>query len=505
MALLTTLGSRLRQAFPQPSARSSRERGALSRGLARKETPAPWLEMATGSASGVLDILRGQQVAGYAGRWTVEPSEEIIRRSRVLATLCPYGQRFLSVCRNEALGPDGIQARLESSREQRRWDELTAMIGVRGESLAQFMSLALDAYLRDGEAFILLVNRDGLRLQLIDALQVDVHDGILYDADGAPVEYRISERVEARQPAYGSYSRGRHIRYPASQVIHLYRRQLPLQRRGVSQFMPAWEALGWLWQLEDRTMANVRQSAETLGFYELPPEMLTPDFVDEEVSPDSQYSEVSESKIRLKIPKTVEDTPLFPNGMAFRPIDLGRNFAYGPQLSALRRELLSSAAASLGVSYAALAGEYSGANYSSLRQGRLDDIAFYKGLQAVVIGAQERVYDAWLMGQGRGVREWVTPHFAAVDPQREAQVSSQEIKSGIRSRSEVIRARGGDPDVVFGELERESEIKGVGGQSNGGGRANAGGDAGERRDAGADAGGGEVGTGGTGEGRRDGT
>ena len=173
------------------------------------------------------------------------------------------------------------------------------------------MEQALAAYLRDGEAFILLVNRDGMKLQLVDAMNVDHANGITYDSVGAPVQYRIGYDV-----------------YPASQVIHLFRRLVPDQKRGLSAFVPAWEALGWLWQVEDRVIANIRQSAESLGFFELPENYYTPDFVDEQ-EPDagSDYSSVDEDKIRRKIPKVAGEYPFFPSGTKFQPIDLGRNFA----------------------------------------------------------------------------------------------------------------------------------------------------------------------------------
>ena len=446
-AMLANSKAALRRAFPVARGGGG---GRLAMFDAPPRSPAPWmlgLQDVAESAQGFLDILRARQgVGGYYDGRTLEPSVDIIRRSRILAVLCPYGQRFLGVCANEALGPGGIIPRLASTREQRRWDILSRSIGLRGESLASVMEQALTGYLRDGEVFILMVSVDGeLRLQLVDPMQVDPQTGIRVDGLGTPVEYTLGSTA-----------------YPARQVIHLFRRQVPDQMRGLSSFVPAWEALGWLWQVEDRTLANIRQTAETPGYFELPPDYIPSDIVDEDADA-SSYTAVDEAKIRRKIPKVSGEISIFPNGMRFNPIDLGRQFAYGSQFSALRRELLASAAAALGISYAALAGEYSNANYSSLRQGRLDDIAFYKRLQSVVISAQERVYEAWLDGGGRGVVEWTTPYFAAVDPQREVQVSAQEVKTGIRSRSEIIRARGGDPDEVFRELAAERELLGAGG------------------------------------------
>lgn len=392
------------------------------------------------SAQGFLAVLRGVASGDGYGSQTVAATELIVRSARRIAVLCPYGQRFLALCANEVLGANGIAPRFNSDAEAARWDDLAAAAGVAGEPLAQIIREALAGYLRDGEAFILLVNGGGLRLQLIDPLLIDIERGVEYSESGEPIAYLIDG-----------------VRHPASQIIHIYRRQMIGQRRGLSAFLPAFDAFNWLLDFESKVIANVRQSAETLGFFGLPESYVPGDLVDEDADA-SSYSQVDEMAIRRKLPRVAGEHPLMPFGMSFTSLELGRSFGYGPQFQMMRRELLANAAAGLGVSYASLAGDYSGANYSSLRQGRLDDIAYYRGLQSVAISVLDRIYKEWLGGAGAGVIEWVTPRFAAVDPQKEAAVSAQEVKWGLRSRSEIIRADGRDPDEVFAELVKEREM-----------------------------------------------
>jgi capsid protein len=44
-----------------------------------------------------------------------------------------------------------------------------------------------------------------------------------------------------------------------------------------------------------------------------------------------------------------------------------------------------------------------------------------------------------------------------LDPLKEAQANEIEVRMKTRSRGEVIRNRGGNPETVFGECETEEE------------------------------------------------
>jgi len=135
--------------------------------------------------------------------------------------------------------------------------------------------------------------------------------------------------------------------------------------------------------------------------------------------------------------------------------------------------------AGLDVSYPTLSNDLEGVNYSSIRAGVLEDRELFKTLQGWLIRSLiTPVYQEWLsyallrdeimIGNrplSRPREDYTKAHYqgrrwAWVDPQKDMNASELSVKLKTRSRSQIIRDQGDDPDTVWREIERENELLG---------------------------------------------
>jgi len=131
------------------------------------------------------------------------------------------------------------------------------------------------------------------------------------------------------------------------------------------------------------------------------------------------------------------------------------------------------------VSYNTLANDLEGVNFSSIRQGVLEDREVWKVLQAWMIDVFNKpIFDDWLRyallnqqittERGKPLRlslidkyrevRWQPRRWQWVDPLKDASTAKMEEEQGWTSKSEIIRGKGGDPVEVAKERERDKEL-----------------------------------------------
>lgn len=150
------------------------------------------------------------------------------------------------------------------------------------------------------------------------------------------------------------------------------------------------------------------------------------------------------------------------------------------------KALVRSVGAGLNVSYHNLANDLTSVNFSSIRQGALDEREVWKGLQNSFLGGVVvPMFEAWLeaallnqiilvptsTGQAKPLKFERIEKYKAVtftgrrwpwiDPASEQSANEKAVAQGFKSRSEVIRETSNrQPEDVWDELERESlELK----------------------------------------------
>lgn len=132
----------------------------------------------------------------------------------------------------------------------------------------------------------------------------------------------------------------------------------------------------------------------------------------------------------------------------------------------LKQQLLA-AASGLSIPAHVLTGDLSGANYSSLREGKLDFWAVLDQWQwhmAVPQIGQKMWRRVMRAAAAAGhpiavdtAAEWTVPKRPWVDPLKDVQAEEKELQLGLETWSEKVAARGYDPELQKEALKKERE------------------------------------------------
>ena len=156
---------------------------------------------------------------------------------------------------------------------------------------------------------------------------------------------------------------------------------------------------------------------------------------------------------------------ILPTGTKWTPATVPSQVGGGVYLQ-VRRGMLTRIARSCGISYHAVTGDVSGANFSSLRHARLQDQATFAKTQGILLEGITRIAMAWaevqdirgLPGARLAVPTFTTPTWPFIEPGREVLAQVAAVDGALRSRREIIEESGRDADKVFKELLAEREL-----------------------------------------------
>jgi lambda family phage portal protein len=420
----------------------------------------------------------------------------LVARSRDQCEKSDHGRKFLQLVRDNVAGPRGftLQAQVKdpsgradtaaSDAIEAAWKEFGkrgAYEITRGMSRADVERLVVTTVARDGE--ILAIKRrsknlpHGFAIQLVDPVTLDpthfeklnngnrIKHGIEFNEDEQPVAYWLRNWDE-QQIGYQLGTGKKYQRFEAADVIHVFIAEMVGQKRGLPWTRTALFRMRNLAGFEDAAVINARIGASKMGF-----------FKDEDADPED-----------------ADELPMDAEPGVFENIGNREFVNWNPQFpeastETFMRTCLRSIAVGLGVSYNNLAGDLTSVNFSSIRQGALDEREVWKGLQEFFISAWcEQVYPEWLQmallmekirvltkAGGTGALPFAKMdkftqvvftgrRWSWIDPKSEVDANAIAIGQKLVSRSEIIRQMGGDPDDVWAEIEREQkelEAKGI--------------------------------------------
>lgn len=122
-------------------------------------------------------------------------------------------------------------------------------------------------------------------------------------------------------------------------------------------------------------------------------------------------------------------------------------------------------AAGMGITYEALTGDYSKVNYTSGRMGRMDVEPNIRDWQENLMIAQicdreaewiaEAIEDAADIPRNLWEMVWTPPVRPVVDPTKDYKAAEVAMRSGQKSKRQVIREGGGDPEKTETEIAEE--------------------------------------------------
>ena len=402
----------------------------------------------------------------------------------------PYASRYLQLLGDNVIGDNGIMLQAQAKdangkldqvanqAQEKAWEEWQKAENCDVTGKLDFITmskLVLTTVAREGEALIRIckgksVNNWGFALQLIDPRRLDLNKnqlnrengnfirfGIEFNQYGKPLNYYIKKDIDGY---YSEVSGNNHYIIPADEIIHLFLPQYVDQKRGLPWYSNVLLRMNMLNGFEEAAVAHARAGACQMGF-------ITNN------DPDA-YEEDDEKDMNIDIDATPASFHELPPGYDVKKYDP----AYpNGEFDVFSKSILRSIAVGLNSGYSSISGDLSSVNFSSLRQGILDEREVWKGLQKwFKTNFTERVHGAWLKfsllasrikcGSGFLKPEryekykdvtWTMRRWSWVDPVKDVNSAAISVQNGFRSRSDVIREQGRDPQEVWTEIEKENE------------------------------------------------
>lgn len=428
------------------------------------------------------------------GSWTSQnwtPDNLILRqwrtlvaRSREQAQTNDYARKFRQLVRVNVIGSTGIKLQAKIKDPNGQIDTLASQAiedgweewGRKGNcevtgklTWLQVQNLLIDSACTDGELLAVIHEGEGpmgFQLQLIDPLRLDpqmientdsgnfIRFGIEFTPLGKPVAYYFLS-LDANREDHYTWGNKQYVRVPAENVIHEFLPEMVGQKRGIPWMATPLLRLKMLGGYEDAALVAARVGAAKMGIIRPQADADPPDD-DPEILTDAE-------------PGTFW---VAPPGYEVDKFDL--EYPKG-EFATFHKACLRGISAGLGVAYNNLANDLEGVNFSSIRQGTLDERETYKALQAWLSAIlHERVYERWLMIQllrqsitvmGKPLKlerfekyrsvNWQARRWQWIDPASDMAAAITGINNRIQSRGQVIMDQGRDPQEVEQELRQE--------------------------------------------------
>jgi lambda family phage portal protein len=304
--------------------------------------------------------------------------------------------------------------------------------------------------------------KHGIAFQFIDPMRLDptqyeelsngnvVRHGIEMDEDNHPVAYHFQKPVE-RMYSLGSRNT---IRIPAENIIHWFLPEKIGQKRGLPPARTALSRMRMVSKFEDATITNAFAGSAAAGV--------------------TRSNDADDPK-RENLPLHLEPGKIYDIGN--REFSTFQTQFPEASIEIFLRTLLRSIGAGLNVSYHNLANDLTSVNFSSIRQGALDERTVWEGLQnsfckGVVVPMFEKWLEAALLNQmitiyGKPLKierlkkyqavEFIGRRWTWIDPAAEQTANERAVAQGFKSRSQVIRETSNrDPEDVWDEIKREN-------------------------------------------------
>lgn len=431
------------------------------------------------------DFIQSSNSADSELRFTLEVMRN---RSRELVRDNEYAKRYINLLKTNVVGDTGFQLQVKARNDDGKLDSTGNTIienawktwGRLGNPTADgrmswydSQRLVIEALARDGEVFIKKLKgskyRDGFALQFIEADLIDdkknetlnngnqIRMGIEMDKAHRPIAYYVLTSHPGDR-YYNNAQSQKHIRVPADEIIHIYMPSRTHQTRGEPFMVSAMSALKHLGAYREAEVIAARIGASKMGIITTPG---GDDFVGDGYENDFQPTITASPGEFFQLSPGMDLKTFDPNNP---------NTGYAEFESAMLRGVASG----LNVSYASLSNDLSSVNYSSIRQGALDERDGYRSLHMFMIQHfVEPVFREWLSSamdfggipipsskygkfvdnanfRGRGWN-WV-------DPMKEIQASVVGLQNGILSMQDVASNYGRDVEETFNQIARDKEM-----------------------------------------------
>jgi lambda family phage portal protein len=415
----------------------------------------------------------------------IQPNIKILRaRARELARNDAYVARYLNLMVSNVVGKSGIRISSKARNDngsldmganqqiESAWKEWCAMgvcVANGTMSFVDAQKLMVETLYRDGEVLIRHIptstNKFGYMIQFFEAdhLDEDYNDtanngntikmGVEVNSFDKPVAYYLFKD----HPYDDLYAKQRqYIRVPAEELMHIYIRNRPEQTRGVSPISTSMANIQMLKGYYEAEITAARVASSKMGFF------TSPDgnsYVGDE-SPEDGFAPVMNASAG-----TFEQLP---NGMDFKSFEPSHP---STAFDSFTTSILRGIASGLNISYHSLTNDLSSVNYSSIRQGSLEDRAMFQLSQQLTVQHMiEPIFKKWLeyaISSGAinlpiskfdkfyNSTNYVCREWAWIDPLKEINAHIAGLNSGITTYTEIAAGKGIDAEELMEMHQKE--------------------------------------------------
>ena len=406
-------------------------------------------------------------------------------RSRKMVRANPYGKRFIAMIKSNVVGPNGVNIQAQSMIARQGGmtldapanDAIEAAFKAWGQKHADYsgkstwidlQNMAISCAAQDGEFLFrkMYTGPYGFQLKCIDAEMLDVtrnHKtkkgevrlGVEYNAAGKVINYYFRDKSD------NQYGAGRSYAVPANQIIHGFISEWPDQSRGAPWMHASLERSKHLEKYDEAAIVKARSTAATMA-------VLRSTTGEEAYEGDEDAGDgVTLDQYDAGTIKDIGDREI---------VNIDSSYPHQMYAQFVKAQL-QGIASGLGVSYHALSNDLEGVNYSSIRAGVLEDREVFKGLQNWFIRCLiQPVFEEWLLNAwarrvitigtrplNRPPEDYLQAHYqprrwAWVDPQKDGAANKLAIDERLKSRSQIMREQGDDPESVWREIHRDEQM-----------------------------------------------
>ena len=408
-------------------------------------------------------------------------------RSRALARNDGYISRYLKIIGNNVVGHKGIRLSCKARNDdgsldiqgnqiiESAWSDWSRNGNCTANGRQSFIDcqqLFIESMARDGESLVRHLRSDdkfGYRIQFLEADHLDenyntknqdsgnsIVMGVEVNQFGKPVAYYILKGHPGSMTNY-NYS-NKYFRIPAEEMIHGYLPSRAEQTRGVPWTSSVLARMKMLSGFEESAVVNARVGASKMGFLVSPDGQ---DYIGEDT--ENTYTPVMSAD-----PGTIEQLPA---GTEFRSWDPDYpNTTFDP----FQKAILRGIASGLNVSYVSLSNNLEGVNYSSIRQGVMEDRDNFKILQRFIVDHFiDPVFRRWLeSSMTTGAIEipitkyekfansasFIPRSWTYVNPLQEIQAQILGMQNGQVTMQDVQANYGRDVEELMETINREKAL-----------------------------------------------
>ena len=417
----------------------------------------------------------------------IQPNLRILRaRARELARNDSYVARYLNLMISNVVGKSGIRISSKSRNDNgsldmsanqqieaawKEWCRKGICIANGRMSFIDAQKLFISTLYRDGEVLVQHIptntNKFGYMIRFYEADHLDeeyndiasngntIKMGVEVDSFEKPVAYYLFKD----HPYDTLYSKTRkHIRVPAEELMHCYLSDRPEQTRGVSPVATSMANIKMLNGYYEAEIVAARTAASKMGFFTSP-------------DGDSYVGDGIEDNYAPVMSAEAGTFSQLPAGMQFSSFEPTHP---STAFDSFTTSVLRGIASGLNISYHSLTNDLTSVNYSSIRQGALEDRAMYQISQQYMVQHMiEPIFKKWLeMSISTGAinlpigkfdkffnsTNYVCREWAWIDPLKEMNAHVVGLQNGITTYTEIAASKGIDAEELMEMHQKEKDL-----------------------------------------------